>query len=149
MSTIEVTVKAIRVYSDAEGVMYHVTFDKTFDGLVNENEEFIDSQVNSINFAQRYLLYACRSFIKGANALFNAKLAAGKSIGCAEIEALLTDAKMYIVRDIYEAGEEYIDHDGVVRTHEFRGYSKTIVGIEPDNFVKEQLSKFRANVLSI
>lgn len=153
MTTINTTVKSVRLVNTENGVYYRVEFNSEFDAIVLSNGEYINSKANYINFAPKTLIAQVLANVAGSDILYarrheNAVRNGGVDFGVAELSAILRDAKISLEREKFEAGSEYEINDEI-RTHEFSGYNTQILGIEVSARVAKQMDALSDSVLSI
>lgn len=136
MATINVKVQNIRVYSNGDSIRYRVTFDQPFDAIArNADGEYVETQVDYIDFVPRVLIAQCLSIIEGLDLMYTKKKEQGLrndgngGFGAAELQVVLRGAKVTMERNKFEAGSEYADADGVVQTHEHAGYNTSITDV--------------------
>lgn len=156
MATITVVAKNVRVYSNCDGVRYCISFDQSFEAIArNADDDYVESEVDYITFAPKVLIAQCCGIIEGLELLHSKKkekaLYAGTTggLGSAELNLILRNAKMTLERQRFEAGEEYVDADNVIRTHEHAGYRTTIIDIKVTDKVQEKLDAMMDSVFSI
>lgn len=156
MATITVVAKNIRVYSNCDEVRYCISFDQSFEAIArNADDEYVESEVDYITFVPKVLIGQCCGIIEGLEFLHAKKkeqaLRAGTTggLGVAELNHILRNAIMTLERERFEAGEEYVDADNVIRTHEHAGYRTTIVDIKVTDKVQEKLDAMMDSVFSI
>lgn len=136
MATVSAKVQNIRVYSNGDSIRYRVTFDNVFDAITrNTDGEYVESQVDYIDFIPRVLIAQCLSIIEGLDLMYTKKKEQGLrndgqgGFGAAELQVVLRGAKITMERTKFEAGSEYTDADGVVQTHEHTGYNTSITDV--------------------
>ena len=136
MATINAKIQNIRVYSNGDSIRYRVTFDQSFDAIArNANGEYVETQVDYIDFVPRVLIAQCLSIIEGLDLMYTKKKEQGLrndangGFGAAELQVVLRGAKVAMDRNKFEAGSEYADADGVAKTHEHAGYNTTLINV--------------------
>ena len=136
MATINAKVQNIRVYSNGDSIRYRVTFDQSFDAIIrNADDEYVETQVDYIDFIPRVLIAQCLNIIEGLDLMYTKKKEQGLrndgngGFGAAELQVVLRGAKITMERNKFEAGSEYADADGVAQTHEHSGYNTAITDI--------------------
>lgn len=146
MATISAKIVSIRVYSNGDSIRYRVIFDQTFTGMVkNDNDEYVEEQVNYIDFVPSVLIAQCLDIIEGLSLLYNKKKEQGlrengqSGFGAAELQVVLKGAKIALERNKFEVGDEYQDADGNVHQHEHAGYSTSIAGITVADRIQQKL----------
>ena len=74
MATINAKVQNIRVYSNGDSIRYRVTFDQPFNAIArNADGEYIEAQVDYIDFVPRVLIAQCLSIIEGLDLMYTKK----------------------------------------------------------------------------
>ena len=153
---ITVKVKSIRVYSNSDSIRYRVTFDQSFDAIAkNEDDNYVDTQVDYVDFAPRHIIAQCLNIIEGLDLMYTKKKEQalhneGKGgFGAAELQVVLRNAKITLVRTKFEAGSEYTDSNGDVQTHEYAGYDTNIKDIVVTERVQARLDKLMDSVFEI
>lgn len=153
---ISTKVKSIRVYSNGENIRYRVTFDKDFKAFTKtEADEYVETDVNYIDFIPRVFIAQCLSLVDGLDLIYTKKKeqslrndGAG-AFGAAELQVVLKDAKLVLERTKFEAGDEYIDADGVVHTHEYAGYNTAIKDIKVSEKMQAKLDQIIDKMLGL
>lgn len=153
MSTIDTTVKSIRLVNTENGVYYRTEFNSEFDAVVNNNGTYAEGKVNYINFAPKALIAQVLANVAGADILYarrheSAVRNGTADFGVAELSAILRNAKISLEREKFEAGSEY-EINGETRTHEFSGFNTQITSIEVSERVAHQMDALMDSVLSI
>lgn len=146
MATINAKVQNIRVYSNGDNIRYRVTFDQSFTAIVrNADGEYVESQVDYIDFIPRVLIAQCLSVVEGLDLMYTKKKEQGLrndgqgGFGAAELQVVLRGAKVTMERTKFEAGSEYADADGVVHTHEHAGYNTSITDVVVTERIQSKL----------
>lgn len=146
MATIEAKVLNIRVYSNGDSIRYRVTFDQQFSAIVrNADGDYVESQVDYIDFIPRVLIAQCLSIIEGLDLMYTKKKEQGLrndgqgGFGAAELQVVLRNAKITLERTKFTAGEEYADADGVAQTHEHDGYNTKVTDIKVTERIQAKL----------
>lgn len=136
MAIINAKVMNVRVYSNNDSIRYRVQFDQSFDAIVrNADGEYVEAQVDYIDFIPRVLIAQCLNVIEGLDLIYTKKKEQGLrndstgGFGAAELQVILRGAKITMERNEFEAGSEYSDADGVVQTHEHSGYNTSITDV--------------------
>lgn len=149
-------VKSIRVYSNGDSIRYRVTFDQSFDAIGrNEDGDYVDTQVDHIDFVPRHIIAQCLNIIEGLDLMYTKKKEQALrnegqgGFGAAELQIVLRNAKITLVRTKFEAGSEYTDSDGNVQTHEYAGYNTNIKDIVVTERVQAKLDKLMDSVFEI
>lgn len=146
MSTISAKVQNVRVYSNGDSILYRITFDQSFDAIIkNADDEYVEAQVDYIDFTPSKIIAQCASAIEGFDILYTKKKEQGirtngfTGFGAAELQVILKRAICSIERTKFEAGEEYTDSKDVVKTHDHAGYNTAIVEIKVSEYVQAKL----------
>lgn len=146
MATINAKVQNIRVYSNGDSIRYRITFDQSFDAIIrNADDEYVETQVDYIDFIPRVLIAQCLNIIEGLDLMYTKKKEQGLrndgngGFGAAELQVVLRGAKITMERNKFEAGSEYADADGVAQTHEHTGYNTTITDIVVTERIQSKL----------
>lgn len=134
METYKVKFQRIGVYGDIDNIRYRIILDQDIPGYkMDANGQIAKSTVNYIDIAPSALIAQIIRCVPNLG-IVHAHLVeknlrgTGKRVGidAAQLQAYLTDADVTIERNEFHPGEEYIAHDGEVRTHEFDGYNTSI-----------------------
>lgn len=156
MATVNAKVQNIRVYSNGDSIRYRVTFDQEFTAIVrNADGDYVESEVDYIDFVPRVLIAQCLSCVEGLDILYTKKKEQGlrndasSGFGAAELQVVLRGAKITLERTKFEAGSEYADADGVVQTHEHSGYQTTITNIVVSDKIQARLDALADSILGL
>lgn len=146
MATITAKVLNVRVYANGDSIRYRVTFDQLFDAIArNAKGEYVETQVDYIDFVPRAMIAQCLSVVEGLDLLYTKKKEqelrnnGQGGFGAAELQVVLRDAKATMERTKYEAGSEYTDVDGVVHTHEYAGYNTSFSDVVVTDRIQAKL----------
>lgn len=149
-------VKSIRVYSNGDSIRYRVTFDQSFDAIgKNEDDDYVDTQVDYIDFVPRHIIAQCLNIIEGLDLMYTKKKEQAlrnegqDGFGAAELQVILRNAKITLVRIKFEAGSEYTDSDGNVQTHEYSGYNTDIKDIVVTDRIQAKLDSLMDSMFEI
>lgn len=149
-------VKSIRVYSNGDSIRYRVTFDQSFDAIGrNEDGDYVDTQVDYIDFVPRHIIAQCLNIIEGLDLMYTKKKEQALrnegqgGFGAAELQVVLRNAKITLERAKFEAGSEYTDNDGNVQTHEYAGYNTNIKDIVVSDRVQAKLDSLIDSMFEI
>lgn len=154
-TTINAKVQNIRVYSNGDSIRYRVSFDTEFDAFVKTNDEYVEGQVNYIDFVPRHLIAIVLNAVPGTDLLYTAakerslRNDSENGFGAAQLSVILRDAKMVLEREKFEAGSEYTDADGVICTHEHDGYNTEISSITVTDRVQAKLDQLMDKILGL
>ena len=143
---INTKVKGIRVYNRGDRVMYRVGIDTLVDAIVKEDDEYVDGEVDYVDFVPRVLIAQAIDLVDGLDLLYTKKKEQGlrdgsNGFGAAELNVVLRGAKIQIERHRHEANEEYTTSDGVVETYEYAGYSTSIKKIVVTERIQKKLDE--------
>lgn len=153
--TVELT--SIRVYGSEEYIRYRVGLNQTIPAIVRnpETDEYEAGEVDYIDFVPAVLIAQCLDRIQGLDLMFTKKkeqaLKAGNAsgFGAAELSVVLRGAKIRLVRNKFETGDEYTTTSGEVRTHEHEGYNTDIADIKVSSRVQDKLDDMLDKVFDI
>lgn len=134
-TTINTTIVSVRVYNGEDGIMYRVTFDKSFDAIVKQNDEFVDGVVNYVDFKPAVLIAQVINNVDDLGIIYSHQkekciVTGGEPFTAAILGAYINGSDITIERTRFTAGEEYIDRDGATLVHEHDGYNTEIVAIK-------------------
>lgn len=138
-------VSSIRVYSNGDSIRYRVQFADAFTAIVKQNDDYVEAQVDYIDFIPRVLIAQCLSIVEGLDLLYTKKKEQGlrndseSGFGAAELQVILRNATVKLERTKFLAGEEYADADGVVHTHDHDGYNTVISDITVTDKIQAKL----------
>lgn len=146
MATINTKVSSVRVYATGDSIRYRVVFFDTFPGIIkNENDDYVESEVNYVDFIPSVIIAQAIELIPGLSLLYNKKkeqaIRTGESngFGAAELLVILADAKITFEREKFDVGDEYTDANDVVYQHEHAGYRTTIKEIVVRDRIQQKL----------
>lgn len=149
-------VKSIRVYSNGDSIRYRVTFDQSFAAIgKNEDDDYVDTQVDYIDFVPRHIIAQCLNIIEGLDLMYTKKKEQAlrnegqDGFGAAELQVILRNAKITLVRTKFEAGSEYTDSDGNVQMHEYSGYNTDIKDIVVTDRIQAKLDSLMDSMFEI
>lgn len=154
---IKCAVKSIQVYGNGDnGVRYRATIDQEIDAIQrNEDGDYVTAKVDYIDFFPSVLIAQCINHIEGLDLLYTKKKevalrnANGNTFGAAELQVVLSKAKLTIERKRFEAGDEYTDSNGETATHENAGYNTDITDIQVSDKVQTKLDSVMDSVFDI
>lgn len=155
MITITLTVANLKVWSNGDSIRYRLTFKESFDGIQKVNDEYIENNVNYIDFVPKYLIACVMEHIPGVDVLYTKRKEEGlrngntSSFGAAELQVILRGASIDVKRNKFAAGDEYTTSDGEVLQHENVGYNTEIVDIQVTDRVQDKLDAIADSVLAI
>lgn len=137
MSTISTQIKNITVNTFDGNISYSVTFKDSFDGIQKDNDGvYADAQIDTILFTRKQLIKLLIDVIPNLNSVysfFKEQAALKKEpnkFGAAHITALLNGATIDLVRTRFEAGDEYMDDEGIMQQHSNAGYNTAFSKVE-------------------
>lgn len=149
-------IKSIQVYNGQEGtVRYRVTIDQEIDAIKRDGDDYVEAKVNYIDFVPSVLIAQCINHIAGLDMMYTKKKETalrngnGSGFGAAELQVVLTKAKLTIERAKFEAGDEYTTQDGETFTHDNAGYNTNITDIKVSERVQANLDKMMDNVFEL
>ena len=154
MATLNVTIIGLRVWSNGESIRYRLQTKEKFTAIIKQNDEYLESEVDYIDFVPSYLKACVIAHIPGADILATKKtetaLKNGESngFGAAELQVLLRNAQMVVERTKYAAGDEYVVNDEVLQ-HQHDGYNTEIIGIEASEKVATKLDALADAILGL
>lgn len=145
VNTINTKVVGIRVYSNGDSIRYRVQFEDAFTAIVKQGEEYVEAEVDYIDFIPRVLIAQCLSIVEGLDLLYTKKKEQGlrndneTGFGAAELQVILRKATIILERTKFLAGEEYTDSDDETQTHEHDGYNTVITEITVTDKIQQKL----------
>ena len=155
-TTINAKIESVRVYSNGDNIRYRIGFDTKFDAFVkNANDEYIEGQVDYIDFVPRHIIAVVFNNVPGTDIIYTQAKEAGlrsgngTGFGAAQLSIILRDAKITMERTKFEAGSEYTDADGVVNTHEHAGYNTDIINIVVSERVQDKLDRLMDKMIGL
>lgn len=154
---IELSVKSIRVYSSNDDIRYRVQLSKPIEGFKYDAaaDDFVKTEVDYIDFVPRVLIAQCLEQIAGLDVVYTKKKedalrgGGGSGFGAAELQSVLRDAKVTLVRTMHVVGQEYTTASGEVRTYEHDGYDTSIKNIELAPKMQTMLDKVIENMFTL
>ena len=134
-TSIDAKIVSIRMYDGEDGIMYRVTFDKSFDAIVKQNGEFINGVVNYVDFKPAVLIAQVINNVDDLGIIYSHQkekciVTGGEPFTAAILGAYINGADITIERSKFAVGEEYTDRDGATIVHEYDGYNTEIVSIK-------------------
>lgn len=157
MGTINVTVANVRAYANDDSIRYRVSFKEKIDAIVkNADGEYVDGQVDYIDFVPSVLIAQCINQIEGLGFIYGSNKEQGLRNGndagftAAHLTLIVAGATFELQRERFEEGEEYADMNGaVIGTHGHAGYSTDIVGITLTEKSQARIDKVLDKALGI
>jgi hypothetical protein len=157
MATINVTVTNVRAYANNDAIRYRVSFKEKIDAIVkNDAGEYVDGQVDYIDFVPSVLIAQCIQHIEGLAFIYgNSKeqgLRNGNDAGftAAHLTLIVAGATFELERDKFAEGDEYADTNGdIIGTHGHAGYDTKIVGITLTEKAQARVDKVLDKALGI
>lgn len=145
------------MYSTENGVVrFRVAIDESIAGIVVVGGQYVDGQVMHVDFVPQYLIAMALEHVEGLSYKYekqNERAALDPAnnarFGAAELSLFLRDAELEINRVKFNAGDEYADADGVIRTHEYSGYNTEILGIVVTDKIQKKLDAMIDRVFNI
>lgn len=147
VNTIKTKVAGIRVYSNGDSIRYRVQFEDSFTAIIKQGDEYVEAEVDYIDFIPRVLIAQCLSIVEGLDLLYTKKKEQGlrnddaTGFGAAELQVVLRKATIVLERTKFIAGEEYTDSDGETQTHEHDGYNTVITDIIVTDKIQKKLDE--------
>lgn len=137
MATIEAKILNVSVNAFEGELKYHVTFDKTFEAIVkNDDDNYVESTADYIAFVPKVLIAQALELVPNLSIMYNmmkeSSLRNGEknTFGATQLTIILRDAEVTLEREKHKAGEEYINADGETKTLEHDCYFTTIKKIK-------------------
>lgn len=144
---VRVNVRAFDERNEDAKIRYRVEFDTTFTGITKVDGEYVEAEINYIDFVPRFLIANCLQQVNGLEYMYNkkkergARAGRGNDFGAAELGVILRDALFHMTREKQLAGSEYADSDGVVCVREHDRYETVIDSIEVTDKIQDKLDK--------
>lgn len=137
-TSINAKIVSVHVYNGENGIMYRVTFDRSFDAIVKQNDEFVDGVVNYVDFKPAVLITQIINNVEDLGTIYSHQkekcfVTGGEPFTAAILGAYINGADITIERTKFVAGEEYTDRDGAILVHEHNGYNTEIISIKLTN----------------
>lgn len=154
-TTINAKVESVRVYSNGDNIRYRIGFDTQFDAFVKKDDDYVEGQVDYIDFVPRHIIAVVLNSVPGTDIIYAQAKEQGlrndnsSGFGAAQLSIILRDAKMVLEREKFEAGSEYTDADGVVCTHEHDGYNTEISSITVTDRVRDKLERLMDKMIGL
>lgn len=149
-------IKGIKMYATETGVVrFRVTIDEAISGIIVVNGNYVDGEVTHVDFTPKYFLGIVLSQLDALAYKYekqNEKAALDSNasrFGAAELSLYLRDAEIEMVRTRFEPGDEYVDADGVVQTHDYVGYNTEIISVKPSDKIQKMLDKMLEKLFDI
>lgn len=157
MATVKVTVTNVRAYANEDSIRYRVSFKEKIDAIIrNTDGEYVDGQVDYIDFVPSVLIAQCIQHIEGLAFIYGNNKEQGLRNGndsgftAAHLTLIVAGATFKLERDKFAEGEEYADTNGVIiGTHDHAGYSTDIVGITLTEKSQARIDKVLDKALGI
>lgn len=157
MTQVKVTVTNVRAYANNDAIRYRVSFKEKIDAIVkNDAGEYVDSQVDYIDFVPSVLIAQCIQHIEGLAFIYgNSKeqgLRNGNDAGftAAHLTLIVAGATFELERDKFAEGDEYADTNGdIIGTHGHAGYNTDIVSITLTEKAQSRVDKVLDKALGI
>lgn len=157
-TTITTGVKSVQVYGNGDnGLRYRVTLDTAITGIKKNTvtDAYEEAQIEYIDFVPSVLFAQCINNVEGLDLMYTKKKENGlrnggdSGFGAAELQVILSGAKLDIKRVKFEVGDEYTDREGIVQTHENAGYNTDIVKIKVSERVQKKLDAMFDSMFSL
>lgn len=135
MATINAKVVNVRMVETEDGIVYRVTFDTKFDGIIKRDGEYVEDVVDYINFIPRVLIAQIIDKVGDLGVIYShiketAIVNGGEPFTAAVLSAYIAGSAVTLEREKFAAGSEYTNNKGETLTHEHDGYSTDIVEVK-------------------
>lgn len=119
------------IRTTTNGTYYRLTLDKTFPAYVIRNSEFVETEVDYLDFTPTTLLAIVEAHVDNFDYLKSKIVDKANAIGQNPqyyelIRSILVGATITVDRTPFAAGEEYVDENGETAVHERDGYRKQV-----------------------
>ena len=146
MSTIKANIKSVRNVAVSDRVVYRVQLDKEFDGIVKQDDEYVEAKVDYFMLPRKVLIAQLCSLEERFGIIYENnvdKVAAGlaEPINAANIGVYFVGCEVTIERTKFSAGEEMTTDSGETITFEHDGYSTVIKDIKLSDKAEERLER--------
>lgn len=157
MTQVKVTVTNVRAYSNNDAIRYRVSFKEKIDAIVKDADgEYVDGQVDYIDFVPSVLIAQCIQHIEGLAFIYGNNKEQGLRNGndagftAAHLALVVAGATFKLERDKFAEGDEYANIDGeIIGTHGHAGYNTDIVGITLTEKAQARIDKVLDKALGI
>lgn len=125
------TITNVVIRATTNGTYYRLILDKTFPAYVVRNSEFVETEVNYLDFLPTTLLAIVEVHVDNFDYLKSKIIDKANSIGQNPqyyelIRSILVGSTITVDRTPFAAGEEYVDENGETAVHERDGYRKQV-----------------------
>lgn len=119
------------IRTTTNGVYYRLTLDKTFPAYVIRNSEFVETEVDYLDFTPTTLLAIVEAHVDNFDYLKSKIVDKANAVGQNPqyyelIRSILIGATITVDRTPFAAGEEYVNENGETAVHERDGYRKQV-----------------------
>ena len=148
--TIVTRIKSLSFIQDSNN--YVVEFTNDFDAIIKNGDKYEDGRTNRITFNSRYFKYLVLNLIPDLAIIYeDAREKADANdeafvFTCAKLSKYLQNAKIKLVRTKFNAGDEYVDQNGEVHTHNNAGYDTVVDDIILDPKGEKRLERDIDNI---
>ena len=145
------------MYTTESGIVrFRVALDEAIPGIVIVGGQYVDGQVMHVDFVPQYFIAMALEHVDGLSYKYEKQNERAvidpvnnTRFGAAELNLFLRDAEIQISRARFDAGDEYVDIDGIVHTHEYAGYNTEILGIVVTDRIQKKLDAMIDKVFGI
>lgn len=157
MGTIKVTVTNVRAYANEDAIRYRVSFKEKIGAIVKDADgEYVDGQVDYIDFVPSVLIAQCIQHIEGLAFIYGNNKEQGLRNGndagftAAHLTLIIAGATFKLERDKFAEGDEYADANGIIiGTHDHAGYNTNIVDVTLTEKAQARIDKVLDKALGI
>lgn len=119
------------IRTTTNGAYYRLTLDKTFPAYVIRNSEFVETEVDYLDFTPTTLLAIVEAHVDNFDYLKSKIVDKANAVGQNPqyyelIRSILVGSTITVDRTPFAAGEEYVDENGETAVHERDGYRKQV-----------------------
>jgi hypothetical protein len=138
-------IKSVSFIQDSNN--YIIEFTNDFDAIVKNGDKYEDGKSNHITFNSRYFKYLVLNAIPDLALIYEhtRELANANDetfvFTAAKLNKYLQNATIHLKRTKFSAGDEYVDQNGEVFTHNNSGYDTEIVKLQLDVKGERRLEK--------
>lgn len=119
------------IRTTTNGIYYRLTLDKTFPAYAIRNSEFVETEVDYLDFPPTTLLAIVEAHVDNFDYLKSKIVDKANAVGQNPqyyelIRSILVGATITVDRTPFVVGEKYIDENGETAVHERDGYRKQV-----------------------
>lgn len=119
------------IRTTTNGTYYRLTLDKTFPAYVIRNSEFVETEVDYLDFTPTTLLAIVEAHVDNFDYLKSKIVDKANAVSQNPqyyelVRSILVGATITVDRTPFAAGEEYVDENGETAVHERDGYRKQV-----------------------